>query len=122
MDKQIAHNKITKFNAISDIYILSLLRFKLKPNGGWQQIHHLTYSQGSSVNYYIIRNFGALEYINIDDVITVLLILSKEIIIVKRNLLDTFCHVYIAMNNKWLFGFFGITPIGFIDFYFLDFL
>lgn len=47
-------------------YISSFLGLETKPDGGWQRNYHLLYPQGNSVNYYIPRNYGALEYTNID--------------------------------------------------------
>ena len=106
MDKQVAYNRVTKFNTILDTYILSLLGLELKPNGGWQQIHHLSYLRGSFVNCHILRNFRVLEYTIIDDAIAVLLFLGKKITIIKRNLSDIFRHILIAPSNWWFFGFF----------------
>ncbi len=106
LDKQIAHNRVTKPDAIPDAYISSLLRLKPKSDGGWQQIHHLSYLRGSSVNCHILRNFGTLEYTNIDDTIAVLLSLDKRTKMVKRNLSDAFRHVLIAPSNWLLLSFF----------------
>ena len=106
LDKQIAHNRVTKLDIIPDAYISSSLGLQPKPDSSWRQIHHLSYSQGCSVNCHILGNFGALEYTSIDDAIAILLYLGKKTIIVKSDLLDTFCHVLIAPSNWWLLGFF----------------
>ena len=43
LDKQIAHNRVTKLNTIPDAYISSPLGLEPKPDGGWRRIHHLSY-------------------------------------------------------------------------------
>ena len=43
LDKQIAHNRVTKLDTILDAYISSTLGLEPKPDGGWRRIHHLSY-------------------------------------------------------------------------------
>lgn len=42
-DKQIASNRVTKLDAISNAYISLPLGLEFKLNRGWQRIHHLLY-------------------------------------------------------------------------------
>lgn len=77
LDKQIAYNRVTKLDIIPDTYISSLLGLEPKPDGSWRLIHHLSYPRGSSVNCYIPRNYGAVEYTSLDDAIALLLSLGK---------------------------------------------
>lgn len=86
LDKQIAHNRVTKLNTSPNAYISSPLGLEPKPDRGWQRIHHLSYPQGSSVNCHIPCDFGAFEYTSIDDAIAVFLSLGKGTIMVKRDL------------------------------------
>ena len=106
LDKQIAHNRVTKLDTIPDAFISSPLGLEPKPDGGWRRIHHLSYPRGSSVNCHIPRDYGALEYTSIDDAIAILLRLGKGTIMVKRDLSDAFRHIPIAPSDWWLLGFF----------------
>lgn len=51
-------------------YISSLLGLKSKPDSGWQCNHHLLYPRSNSVNCHISRNYGALEYTSINNVLS----------------------------------------------------
>lgn len=43
--------------------------------------------------------YRALKYTSINDTIIAFLFLSKKTIIVKRNLINTFCYISITLND-----------------------
>lgn len=106
LEKQIAHNRVTRLTSSPTAFISSPLGLEPKPDGGWRRIHHLSHPRGSPVNCHIPRDHGALEYTSIDDAISVLATLGKGTIMVKRDLSDAFRHVPVASVDWWLLGFF----------------
>lgn len=106
LEKQIAHNRVTKLEAVPETYISSPLGLEPKANGGWQRIHHLSYPQGNSVNCHILCDYGTLEYKSIDDATAILISMGKGTVMIKRDLSEASCHIPIAPSDWWLLGFF----------------
>ena len=87
-------------------FVSSPLGLVPKHDGGWRRIHDLSHPAGSSVNDFILRAHGALEYTAFDDAVDALIAQGRGALLVKKDLSDAFRHIPIAMNDRWLLGFF----------------
>jgi len=82
------------------------LRLVSKRNDRWRWIHHLSYSKERSVNCFILKNWESIEYFIFDQAIITLCDVDWNAVLIKRNLIDVFCHVSIATSDHWLLEFF----------------
>ncbi len=78
----------------------------MKKNDCWYQIHHLSYLKEKSVNCFILENWELIEYFIFDQVIIILCDVNWNVILIKRDLINVFCHVLIATSDHWLLDFF----------------
>lgn len=62
LKNQIAADQLTKVSDMEDYFIFFLLGLAPKSNSKWRQIHHLLYPHNYSVNCYILKKQGTLEY------------------------------------------------------------
>lgn len=70
LENQILKDRVTKLDSIPSFpFISSPLGLTPKPNGDWRCIHHLSYPKRRSVDDYIPQEWGAIEYITVDDAI-----------------------------------------------------
>lgn len=90
LENQIAADQLTKVSEIGDYFISSLLGLVSKSNGKWQRIHYLSYPCGHSVNCYIPKKWGALEYTTFDKAKQEVIQAGPSSIMVKHDLKDAF--------------------------------
>ena len=79
-----------------------------KGDGGWRRIHDLSHPAGSSVNHYIRKKYGALEYTVVNDVIAAIVRRGRHAEMLKKDLADAFRHVPLAVSVRWLFDFYWL--------------
>lgn len=99
LNKKIAYNRVNKLNIIPNKYISLSLSLKPKLNKVWCYIYYLLYFQSSLFNCYISYKDRALEYINIKNVMVILIILSKKTMTITRILLNAFYYIFIITSN-----------------------
>ncbi len=104
--KQVHCNWLIEIQHVSHHFIFSSLRLVLKKNDRWRWIHHLSYSKERSVNCFILENWKSIEYFIFDQAIITLCDVDWNAILIKRNLINIFCHVLIATSDHWLLNFF----------------
>ncbi len=87
-------------------YIASPLGLIPKHDGGWRRIHDLSCPKGHSVNDFIPKEWGSLEYATFDEATEALLAQGQGAILVKKDLANAFRHIPIASSDLLLMGFF----------------
>lgn len=65
----------------------------------------------SSVNEFIPKVYGPLEYGPIDDTIDAILRIGREVRLVKRGLADAFRHIPVAEADRWLLRFYWVGKL-----------
>ncbi len=104
--QQVCCDRLIEIQHVSHCFIFSSLRLVLKRNDRWRQIHHLSYLKERSVNCFILKNWELIEYFIFDQTIITLCDIDRNAVLIKRNLIDIFCHVSIATSDHWLLDFF----------------
>lgn len=87
-------------------YISSPLGLVPKGDGGFRRIHHLSHPPGESVNDYIPRRYGALRYVSRSELLGLVKKSGRNSLLIKRDLAEAFRHITIALQHRWLMGFF----------------
>ena len=105
LENQIVQDRLTEVSELEDHFICSPLRLAPKSNGKWRRIHHLSYLCGRSVNCYIPKEWGALEYTTFDEAKQEVIRAGPRAIMVKRDLKDAFRHIPVSAQDWWLLGF-----------------
>ena len=105
LENQVAADRLTKVSDIGDYFISSPLGLAPKSNGKWHWIHHLSYPRGRSVNCYIPKEWGALEYTTFDEAKQEVIRLGRSSTMVKYDLTDAFRHIPMSSQDWWLLGF-----------------
>lgn len=86
-------------------FMCSPLGLVPKHDGGWRRIHHLSHPRGTSVNDYIPKEYGMLDYANIYQIYDAVLAKGRGAIIVKKDIKDAFRIIPVAPHQRWLLGF-----------------
>ena len=105
LQHQIRQGRVTKLDVFSEHFILSPLGLEPKPSRKWRRIHHFSHTRGRSVNDNILIEHGSLGYTSVDKAIDPLLKIDKEAILIKRDLSDAFCYIFVYSTDWWLLGF-----------------
>ncbi len=106
LTQQARCNWLIEIQHVSHRFIFSSLRLISKKNDCWRWIHHLSYSKEKSVNCFISENWESIEYFIFDQTIIALSDVDRNAVLIKRDLINVFCHVSIATSNHWLLDFF----------------
>jgi len=106
LTQQARCDRLIEIQHVSHRFIFSSLRLLLKKNDRWRRIHHLSYSKEKSVNCFILKNWKSIENFIFDQVIIALSDVNQNAVLIKRDLIDVFCHVSIATSDHWLLDFF----------------
>ena len=104
--KQVSHHRLVECDITpSSHFISSPLGLVPKHDGGWRRIHDLSHPRGRSVNDFILKAHGALEYTAFDDAVSAVIRQGPGAKLVKKDLSDAFRHIPVAMQDRWLLGF-----------------
>ena len=104
--QQVCYDQLIEIQHVSHRFIFSSLRLVSKRNERWRWIHHLSYLKEKSVNCFILENWRSIEYFIFDQAIITLCDVDQNAVLIKRDLINVFCHVLIATSNYWLLNFF----------------
>ena len=96
LKNQIIQGRLTEVSELEDHFICSSLGLAPKSNKKWHIIHHLSYSRSCSVNCYISKEWGALEYTTFDKAKQEVIRAGLRAIIVKRDFKDAFRHIPVS--------------------------
>jgi len=106
LTQQARCNQLIEIQHVSHRFIFSSLRLVSKKNNRWRWIHHLSYLKEKSVNCFILKNWESIEYFIFDQAIITLCDVDRNAVLIKRDLINVFCHVLIATSDHWLLNFF----------------
>ncbi len=84
---------------LSNLYIYLLLDLVSKYNNSWKHIYNLFFSKNIFVNNNIFCDREALEYVAIDNIITILIVQEQEIVLLKKNLTNIFRYITITISD-----------------------
>lgn len=87
LKNQMLCGKIIKLKAPWENFISFPLNLTPKSNEKWRRIHHLFHFKNRSVNCNIFREWKTLKYSSVDETIEMLLKVSFETLLIKKNLL-----------------------------------
>lgn len=90
LEHQISKDQVTKVESLPFKFIVSPLGLVLKPNNSWQCIYYFSHSEGRSVNDYILEEWGAIEYVIVDEVIRKIRYLGQGCTLIKQDLAKAF--------------------------------
>ncbi len=106
LTQQVRCDWLIKIQHVSHRFIFSSLRLVSKKKNRWRWIHHLSYLKEKSVNCFILKNWESIEYFIFDQAIITLCDVDQNAVLIKRDLINVFCHVSIATSDHWLLDFF----------------
>jgi len=86
--------------SLSNLYVCLSLGLVPKHDDDWRRIYDLFFSKNIFVNDDISCDRGALKYVAIDDAIIILIAQNQETMLLKKNFVDIFRHVLIAISNR----------------------
>jgi hypothetical protein len=75
-----------------------------KHDGGQRRIHDLSYPRGKSVNDDIPAEYGAIEYVTFDTILTRVRQAGYQAMIIKRDIKAAFRMVPVALDQRHLLG------------------
>jgi hypothetical protein len=102
VNNKVERNKIAQVNDVLEFFISFLLELVFKSNDDWRRIHHLSHLKKSSINDHISREWKALKYAIIDETIENILRVELDCIIIKKNLIEIFRHIFVTIFDHWL--------------------
>lgn len=71
-------------------FISSPLGLVPKHDGGFRKIHHLSYSNGNSVNDYITEEASSLSHTSLHEIFNKVILASRHAVLIKRDIKDAF--------------------------------
>jgi hypothetical protein len=86
-------------------FISSPLGLVPKSNGGFRRIHHLSFPNNGSVNFFIPENYSTLLYTTLHDIYEKIRKAGRNCIILKKDIKDAFRNIPVATTSQWLLGF-----------------
>ena len=104
--QQVRCDQLIEIQHVSHCFIFSSLRLISKKDNRWRWIHHLSYSKEKSINCFILENWRSIKYFIFDQAIIILSDVDWNAVLIKRDLINVFCHVSIATSDHWLLDFF----------------
>lgn len=90
LEHQISKDQVTKVESLPFKFIVSPLGLVPKPNNSWQRIYYFSHPEGRSVNDYILEEWGAIEYVIVDEVIRKIRYLGQGCTLIKQDLAKAF--------------------------------
>ncbi len=99
LTQQFHCDQLIEIQHVSHRFIFSSLRLVSKKDDRWRWIHHLSYLKEKSVNCFILENWESIEYFIFDQAIIALCDVDRNAVLIKRDLIDVFCHVSIATSD-----------------------
>lgn len=86
-------------------FLCSPLGFAPKHDGTLHRINHFSYPEDSSLNFYINKTSAALDCVRIKDLWTLILASGRNCTLIKRDIMNAFRNIPLAVHVQWLFGF-----------------
>jgi hypothetical protein len=105
VNNQVERNKIAQINDVLEFFISFSLELVFKSNDNWHKIYHLSHLKRSSINDHISREWEMLKYVIIDETIENILRIELDCIMIKRDLIEIFRHIFVATFDHWLLSF-----------------
>jgi len=87
-------------------FISSPIGLVPKHNSGWRRIQDISYPPSNSVNKGISSDFAIILYTTLDDILAEIVKAGQGCLIIKRDIKDAFRNVLVALDNRWLLGFY----------------
>ena len=87
-----------------------------KHTSKWRTIYHLSYLEGASINDFIPKDPYSLQYVQVDDAISILKSLGPGSFMAKTDLKSAFCLIPIHPNHWHLLGIYWKAQY-FVDMY-----
>ena len=103
--QMIAYKLFRVRDVLSSHYVCSLLNLISKYDDDWKRIYDLLYFKNNSINENIIFNAKTLKYVTIDEIIAIFIFQERNVVMFKKNLANTFKHIFVIILNRWLLDF-----------------
>ena len=105
IENQQTYDRIFHLKSISKHIIIFFFKLTPKFNNKWWKIHHLFYLFKKSVNDNISKAFKTIKYTTVNKTIEKIFNLKSKTMLIKKDLVNAFRHVFIIKTNWWLLKF-----------------
>lgn len=103
IDKKLADDwrcrRVEEVTNQTRLFISSPMGLVHKQDGGWTKIHHLSHPVGRFVNDHIPNGAGEMRYTQFQDVLQMVIRVSKNFIIPEEDVKDAFKNVSVALHQ-----------------------